>query len=60
MEAATQHLYGRVKRNDQVRLLEYIREDGTYGEYLIAEFDIMGDSVEKIISTAATFSRDAV
>ena len=60
LEAATQHLYGRAKRNDQVRLLEYIRGDGTAGEYLIAEFDIMCDSVEKIVSTATTFSRDAV
>ena len=60
LEAATQHLYGRAKLNDQVQFLEYIRMDGTSGEYLVAEFDIMDDSMKKIVMTAAKFGRDAI
>lgn len=46
--------------NAAVRAYKYLRVDGTAGKNLMAEFDIMENSVETIISTAAIFGRDAI
>ena len=47
------------KVNDAVRTLEYLRTDGTGGKNLRAMFNIMEDSMETIVSTAAIFGRYA-
>ena len=43
-----------------VRTSDYLRMDATGGKTLKAEFDMVGDSVETIVTTAAVFGRHAV